>query len=157
MLGAALQRKAVQCHLSVNLYQLVQTQYQVQVGCPFRAWVANVTLSSDSSRKNALIWFQVRAHNNLKLELFWGRKVLGLSWIYLSTSGVLHLSLTMHHFSGSNLHCKLKSLKFLLDLSLDKLGFLVIDEATNILQFTLNTYGLGYRKGFLLWPEKFTE
>ena len=55
------------------------------------------------------------------------------------------------------MHCKLKTLKVLFDLSLDRLGFLVIDEATNILQFTLNTYGLGYRKGFLLWPEKFTE
>ena len=63
----------------------------------------------------------------------------------------------MHQISGSNLHCKLKTLKVLFDLSLDRLGFLVIDEATNILQFTLNTYGLGYRKGFLLWPEKFTE
>ena len=81
---AARRRKALQCHLSVNLFQLVSTQNQV--GCLFQ--VTKVTLSSDSSRKMA---FQVLAvcgadlgslaepltANSLRQEI---------SWICLSTS-----------------------------------------------------------------------
>ena len=77
-----------------------------------------VTLSSDSSRKMAFgcLWCRSRVRAHFKLS--GAEEPLGLSQ---------HIFLfKMHQSSSSYLHCKLKSMKILSDLSLNKTSFLDI-------------------------------